>query len=814
MDRHDWQQIQAHFDRLCELAPDARAQALDQLALKQPRLAAELTSLLEQDAKAGPWFDQLESEIDRHRAAELDAAWAPGRTVGPYRLVRLLGSGGMGAVFLARKADGELRRPVALKLIPTGSLPEGGGQRLRHERDVLASLAHPNIAHLNDAGVDADGQPWIAMEFVDGPRIDHWCERESPTLEQRLGRFLELCEAVAAAHRKLIVHGDIKPANILIDQNERVRLLDFGIARLLRDQSHGKATVRYLSPNVAAPELKRGAAASVASDIYALGCVLKQLVGDLSDRPIEFDSIIKQATEFDPDQRYSSVTRLIDDLDDLRAGRAVFTHDTSTRYRFGKWLNLNRAPVAVGLAVLMLIVGFAVHAIYQAGQLQVERDKAVAVNEFLEDVFASADPEYARGEQLTALELLESGIARVDRMPFDVPVQADVLMVMAQSLQHLGQYPRAIELFKRVAGMHADARNPQQRAAALIALAETYHADGQFEAAKAQFEDARSLLEEKTGLSARVLGAEALAKHGRLLIQTGEFDAGSSLLDRALQMARADAESAPEALAERFNDAASGRWRIGQHEQALILLDQALTIRRSLDRDRGGPSPETATLISNSGLMHYLSGQNEPAGALFEEALAIRRLVLPPDHPDIAQTLTNYGLMLKDFGQADRSVELLEQALAIRQRGLRVGHVGIAEAELNLAGGLRRAGALDRAEPMFESAVAGLENALGLNHPSVAVAYNDHAALLLDLGRFQAAEAAYRRAQTIRDQVLPPEHPHQAWSLLGLARALLAQDQAAEARPLIERAVAIRKSLPEAHPQRIEAESLLDSLQQ
>ena len=813
MDRQNWEQIQEQFERLSALDPEDRVRELERLERQQPELASELASLLEQDERARGWFDELEVELDRHRAAELDAAWAPGRTVGPYRLERLLGSGGMGAVFLARKADGELRRPVALKLIPAHALPEDGGQRLRHERDMLARLSHPNIAHLNDAGVDAEGQPWISMEFVDGPRIDHWCKRHSPELTKRLERFQDLCEAVSAAHARLIVHGDIKPANVLIDQNDRVRLLDFGIARLLRDNSDREASVRYLSPNFAAPELKHGAPASVASDVYALGCLLERIVSDRSDRPAELDSIIQHCREPDPDRRYSSVTRLIDDLDDLRAGRPVLTHDSSAGYRFGKWLGRHRGSSAAGLGVLLLIIGFAVHAVYQAEQFQAERDKAVAVSEFLEDIFASADPEQARGEELTAVELLDSGIARIERMPASDAVRADLLIVMAQSLQHLGQYPRAVELFERVAEMNDNSGRSLRHAAALVGLAETLHADGRHELADERFEEALALLDRTDVQGARVLHAEALAKHGRLQIQTDNTESGTALLDQALALARQDAEASPEALAERLNDAASGQWRIGQHGSALELLDQALAARRSLDRETGGPSPETATLISNTGLMYYLIGQQEPAAARFEEALEIRRAVLPSNHPDIAQTLTNYGLMLKDSGQADRSVELLEEALTIRRQGLRPGHVGIAEAELNLAGALRSAGEPERAGPMFESAVAGLEQALGPTHPSVAVGYNDHAALLLDQGEPAAAEAAYRRAQAIRDEALPADHPHQAWSLLGLARALIAQDRASEARALVERAIAIRERLPAGHPHRVEAESVLASLE-
>lgn len=805
--------LQTEFSRLSKLGPDRRQNALERMRREYPELATELTSLLAIDDSASAWFDELESALVPRLHAELDAAWAPGRLVGSYRLERLLGSGGMGAVFLARKADGELKRPVALKLIPPESLPEDGDARLRRERDMLASLSHPNIAHLIDAGVDESGQPWIAMEYVDGPQLDHGCRRDGLSLEQRLDAFLALCHAVAFTHRHLIVHGDIKPANVLIGPNGRVRLLDFGIARLAQEHSDGGNRARYFSPGYAAPELLSGQAATVASDIFALGRMLEVLIADLERTPTELRSITERATHDDPDHRYQSVTRLIDDIEDLRSDHPVLTHSTAANYRFRKWLRRHRPSAAIAVLVLALIVVFASYSRYQAELYRAERDKALALSGFLKSVFASADPEQARGESLSARQLLDRGTADFERIPSDPAVQADFLTIMAHSYQRLGEYPRAAELFARVSQIHHDFNQPLDQAEALVALAETEHADGRFEPAQDHLEQALSLLDQSGSAREAVLAAEAMAKLGRVLNQLGDSEGGTRLVLDALELARAHRQSHPEAFAERLNDAASTRFRAGRHDAALALIQQALTIRRQLDESVGRPGPRTATLVSNAGLMYYLAGHPDDADKLFAEALELRRRLLPADHPEIAQTLTNHGLMLKDYGQPERSVAMLEEALAIRRAGLRPGHVKIAQAQLNLAVARHANGELETALGLFVEAVAGLEAALGPDHAEVAVAHSDYGALLFDLGDFPAAEHEYRLANAIRTRVLSPDHPHQAWSLLGLGRTLAAMGRIDEARPLIERAVAIRSArLPIDNPLRIEAEQALETL--
>ena len=267
----------AGLERLQALPAESRSAELARIAAKDPDLAARLGRLLESQPAATEWFEGLEQHLGRGMAAELDSAWAPGRVIGPFRLERLLATGGMDAVFLARKADGELKRPVALKLVPPGLVNDETLDRFRQERDLLASLVHPNIAALLDAGISDQGQPWFAMEYIEGERFDVWSLRDSTGRNACVRQMRELAEAVAFAHRNLVVHGDLKPGNVMIDAAGRLRLLDFGIARMVNENQRDGAPL-YFTARYAAPEVRSGSRAGTASDVYSLGVMIGELI--------------------------------------------------------------------------------------------------------------------------------------------------------------------------------------------------------------------------------------------------------------------------------------------------------------------------------------------------------------------------------------------------------------------------------------------------------------------------------------------------------------------------------------------------------
>ena len=512
-----------------------------------------------------------------------------------------------------------------------------------------------------------------------------------------------------------------------------------------------------------------------------------------------------------------SVSLLIADLRHYLDGLPVSAYRSAASYRFGKWLR--RHPWASGAGVLALIAltAFALISRQQAERYARERDKAEQLAAFMQSVFAQADPEQARGEVLTARELLDRGVALLPAAPADPAARADFLTVMGETYQRLGLYDEAGRLLHQALTLRQTLPEGGllPRVAARARVADNHVLNGEWEEAEKDYRIALELVhangeDQDTG----GIAAEIMAKLGRTLGERGDAAAGLKLLQQALEATRRRAIEATPELAERLNDLASAHFRLGHYDAALAQLIEALAIRRRLDAKAGhaAGSPRTATLLNNLGLMHYLSGKPADAEPLFKEALELRRRILPPDHPDIAQTLTNLGLLYKDQQRTTEAADMLEAALTIRRRALRPDHIKIAQAQHNLAMVRQQAGDFAQAQSLFESALRRLRDAVGENHPLVAIAYNDYGALFLALGDAVRAERNYRLALAIRRLILPADHPHLAWSLTGLGRALTLLGRPQEAEPLLSEALAIRqKALSAGHPLIAETASALAS---
>lgn len=809
------------LEGLMALSPEDRQAELELLAGTDPDLARRLERLLSQAADAETWFGDFGQTLARGLASELDSAWAPGRVIGPYRLERLLATGGMDAVFLARKADGELKRPVALKLVPPGLINDDTLARFRQERDLLAALVHPNIAQLLDAGITDAGQPWFAMEFIDGSRFLDWCRQQRGGLDARVRRFLDLVDAVQFAHRNLVVHGDIKPGNVMVDRDGRLRLLDFGIARLLNEVPADGA-VRYFTARYAAPEISAGQGPTISSDIFSLGVMLAELIdlpGSASSSsraspPVdELRRIAEQATRDDASDRYESARQIGDEIRRWLRFEPVDAWQGGALYRFGKRLRRHPWASLAIVAALVAVIGFGAYSRIQAERFAAQRDSARQLAEFMEQVLLGSDPEIARDGNLSARALLDRGLEGLGpELAVGAPgadVRARFASIMGRTYQRLGDYSTARRLLEEALGSGTLER--AQRIEVNLELADNDYLNGRFEAAeksyREQLEDAATDAEK----------ARALAGLARTLSQTGRPGEAVELLDRSIALTRADQSVAPWRLAQRLNDAGSARFRLGQYDQATAMLEEALAIRRTLDSNAPGQSgsPATATLLNNLGLMHYLNGSPDSARPALTEALALRRTSLAPDHPDLAQTLTNLGLMEKDYGDIEQAVRLLREALEVRRRALEPDHYRVGQAMLNLAIALRDSGDSATAEGLFVDALARLSERLGADHPQVAVAHTELGTLWLEAGRSDQAEEAFRRSLEIRRAALPDGHPYLAWSLLGLGRSLLASGRREAALPLLREAVEIRqRAFPPGNPLRQLAESTLRDAEQ
>ena len=491
-----WRDVFAAADRALELGPDAQRAFVDRCVVEQPAVGAELKAMLDGAAHpsalespasefAAPFLhDAMRSEPPADDDAIAIDSLPP---FGPYRVLRELGSGGMGAVYLAERSDDQYRKQVALKVLPRWSGDDRRRrQRFLDERQTLANLDHPGIARLLDGGVTTDGQPWFAMELIDGQHLDGYCDSHHLSIEQRLLLFCDVCSAVQHAHRNLIVHRDLKPANILVTHDGRVVLVDFGIARPPATDAEADAhtTSALLTPLYSSPELIRGEAVSTSADVYALGVLLHTLLTGTNpyrlsrfegyevaravleqepERPSvsapdrakrlrgDLDAIVLRAMAKDPARRYATVQELEADVRRHLTGLPVLARPDSRGYHAAKFLERHRVGVAVTTIAVLLLAAFAAEMTVQrariqaqAEQIALERDRAERIGQNLLNIFRTVRP---RENGMSPRDILDTAAAHVNESTVGNPEQRKRLMAgMAAAYTRLGEVDRARRL--------------------------------------------------------------------------------------------------------------------------------------------------------------------------------------------------------------------------------------------------------------------------------------------------------------------------------------------------------------------------------
>jgi eukaryotic-like serine/threonine-protein kinase len=481
IDARRWAELNRLLGEALDRPAAQRGQWIEALAPAFDALKPDLRDLLSRAAQVetSEFLNALpQLDIAAEEPAEAARCEQAGDLIGPYRLVRELGGGGMGTVWLAQRPDGLINRPVALKL-PHGAWKRAGlAERMAREREILATLNHPNIARLYDAGLTAAGQPYLALEYVAGRPIDAYCRDEQPGLHACLDLFAQVANAVAYAHGKLVIHRDLKPANILVSAEGQVRLLDFGIAKLL-DEGSAPATRltelsgRALTPDYASPEQILGEPLTIASDVYSLGVILYELLtgtrpyklkrdsrGALEDailqaepaRPSavadrqwrrslrgDLDTIVTKALKKNPQERYATVHALLEDIQRYLTSRPVLARPDSARYRLTKFVARNKLAVATAAAISISLMGGSSLVAWQASVAAAERKRAEDVKEFIASVFREADPTRGAGNVLSAAELLGQAESRLKSAAGDPALTLELLTIISESLFGLQQ---------------------------------------------------------------------------------------------------------------------------------------------------------------------------------------------------------------------------------------------------------------------------------------------------------------------------------------------------------------------------------------
>lgn len=746
-------EVHALFERVMDLDAHEREAVLQEACSNRPGLRARVEALLAADADP---HELLDTGPFRQWQLLMDDDEQPPERIGSYRIVRELGRGGMGVVYLADRDDADFSHKVALKVIAPRHDAREVAERFRRERQILANLKHPNIAQLHDGGLTPDGLPFIAMEYVEGVRIDHWCDERRLGVEDRLRLFLTVCDAVHYAQQNLVVHRDLKPANVLVTEDGHVKLLDFGIARLLPESGvsdPSETALHAYTPRYASPEQIRRSGESTATDVYALGVILYELLAGVlpfpevsdpfeaarvvleSDPPPpsqavervsddvamlrgltrdrlrralrgDLDAILLKALRRDAADRYSNAGALRDDLLRHLRNEPVLARPDSARYRMRKFVRRHRGAVAAVAALLLVSAGFT--ALYttritrERDRAELNASKAQETRDFLIGLFNANLPHESFGEEFTVSDMLERGIARADSLVDQPELRALLLVTLGDVYRVLGRYAEATALIDSSVAAYRALESPDD-----------------------------------VGL------ADALASQGLVRYDVGDYAAALPPTREAHEIYRRVYGEEDSRVLTTLGSLATLLSHTGDLEESLRAQEELLVRRR---RVLGPDDPTVAVTLNNIGSIHYREERYEDAHRHFSEALELRRRLIPREHPDFALSLNNLAATMRAMGDLAGAESLFRESLELRREVLGETHPRVAVSHYQLGRILQARGEYGEAERHLRAALEIDRQAYGPDHPEVGVDALTLARLLVEKGDCVAALVAFDEA--------------------------------------------------------------------
>jgi serine/threonine protein kinase/Tfp pilus assembly protein PilF len=811
MSRERDRRVNELLDAALDQPPQGRRTFLDQVCREDPGMRDELEELLAQEAHLDGFLEHPPCLSPGGGDAAMRGAAKLPASIGHYRILEVLGRGGMGIVYLAEQSE-PIRRQVAIKVMCSGPRSREALQRFEVERQALARMSHPNIAQVFEAGTSDSGEPYVVMEHITGPPITDYCDQLRLGLEPRLDLFRDVCDGIRHAHQKGIIHRDLKPSNILIatdGETATPKIIDFGIAEAVDDEDRpgvpdgGRPAVMG-TPAYLSPECLLGRDVDTRADVFGLGLVLyKLLVGALpfrdhaageesdldryrsltapsarlaglgpragsiaSSRGMkaadlarrlrnDLDWIVLKALEPEPDERYQSASDLAHDIERYQQRAPVEAGPDSFTYRAGKsirrhWIGLSSAILVV-FAVLAGLVSTSIaarRAQREAARANREAESAKAVSGFLVDLFGEADPAVSHGETVTVTDLLEIGIDRIEsQLDGQSLIRARLQAALGTVYVKLGLLSKAEPLLKRALKTRREHLGGDN-----LEVADSLSLLAFYYQVNSDFDEARRLLAEVLAIQERVLPAD-------------HPDVGAILKRQGVNY-----------------------FYLGDHDEAERLLLQALAI---LSNAGDSQRTEVAQALTNLGIVYTDMGKLEQAEQRYREAIAILNETLGPDHTHTLTCLGNLARLLKTQGRYDEAEELYRRVLQSQEAILGPEHPEVGTLLNNLGNLLIARGDYERAEPLLRRAVEVTEKALGEDQPGLAPCLNNLASLLLREGRPEAAEPLLRRALTILESSVGPDHATTATALLNLGEVLLGSGRLQEAEQVLGRSLAV-----------------------
>ncbi len=829
MDSDQWQKIGIIFEEALKLSEPGRTEFLLNACGNDYKLLAEVRSLIEADTNIPSVLKGKASDaihIQPRKNYE-------GTIIGSYKIINQIAEGGMGAVFLAERADGQFEQKVALKLIKPGMNSGEIIKRFQIERQILARLQHPNIARLLDGGLTEENLPYFTMEYVEGDNIDVYCDKNNLSVNERLKLFAEVCNAIKYAHQNLVIHRDLKPSNIIIKKDGTVKLLDFGIAKVFTEdksteQSALTRTGLYvMTPEYASPEQIKGEAITTSTDIYSLGLILYQLItGEKAyeiktQSPLELEKIIcftepakpssavrsllvkdkikaekishahkinldklvktlsgdldnicLMALRKEPERRYSSAVQFQQDIENYLEGRPISARQNTIYYRTNKFII--RHKIAVVSAFSILLIAATLTTFYFI-QLKKERDKAQneaqkaeEVSKFLTNIFKLSDPYQARGETITARELLDKGAEKINQELSDQPdIKATMLSLIGNVYSNLGLFDKSEILLKEALEIRKRFNsNSMEEAKSLRNLGELYTYKGEYSKADSLLNQALNIYKINSAKEdnnyAWILGDLAWVYKSR-----GSYSKSELYYKKSIEMLKKNNEKDNEDFLTMMNNFALELHEEGKYDEAEKMFKETLQLQKKIYGDK--PHPEISTTTYNLAELLRDRGKYDEAEKMFKTSLAMDTKLSGPENPDVAYSLQGLASVYKIKGNFDEAQKLFVRVLNMRKKFLGNNHPDVAYAISNL-------GLLYYAEQKYDSAKKYYEKALilhtklnGPNHPSVAICLNKLGFINYKKGNYVKAESQIRHSMQIEEKSIGQKNLTYASDLLILS---------------------------------------------
>ena len=757
------------FEEAIELDKDKREEYFNNLPENQKIYIAEVKSLLEAYEATDDFLEIASTETLTFEEDQTNPLI--GKHIGPYLIEEEIGSGGMGIVLIGKRDDHKFEQKVAIKILKQGLSTKYLVKRFETERQILANLQHPNIARLFDGGTTNEGLPYLIMEYIDGIPITEYCEKHNLSIKQRLKLFQSVCDAVQYAHQHLIIHRDIKPGNILVNQDGRPKLLDFGVAKLLDEHIDLTRTRMWImTPEYASPEQILGENITTSSDIYSLGILLYQLLTGCQPYKIttsspfaiskiitegkivkpseiqrdkisstdsekckektekafnllkgDLDNIILKAMRKDPSQRYKSVQELSDDINRYLKGLPIIARKDTIPYRFSKFVKRHKIGVTLSVLFLVTILASIVMIIHQERITAAERDKArienikfEKVNSFLQQMLSSVDPSEL-GRDVKVYDILEKAANDVETELNDQPeIEASIRSTLGNTYVNLGEYKKgkpfldkALEINENLYG-----KESEQTAQSLHDLALYYD-------------------------------------------WVGDYKMADSLYNESINIFRKVLKHPTKRFADALNDYAITAMNVGHHDKAEKLFNEAIDIALSL---YGEKNRNTAVFMNNLALNYLDAGNFDKAEKYFKKSIAIITELLGENRPEIGSSYNNLAYLYMVKNDFKLAKEYLEKSykLKVTLKGKDHSDVGLA---LNNLGVINiKMNNYSVAEKYLLKALKQYKKTLDADHPWVALSQYWLGKVYLETNRLDKAENFLRKSLKTRIKRFPKEN--------------------------------------------------------